>query len=732
MDERANAMHRLLTSNQSDTLRISLIWGVGWVLGISVLFISLSNPDVILGERMRSLYLAVAFYACAFVPWLVDEQQPILSRWLLPLILIVLVVVGITWVNEPGFFALLSVPVMLAQAFAGMPTAVATAGMGTLALLVLPPALAVHLPERTLLLGIAVQWTTVGLMMAVYRPMVEITTWALEHFEQAQALLEESRDRKAELQEARDNLIHANRELLLLNERLHILRQEADAARNAKALFVSKVSHEFRTPLNMIIGLADLLIETPEVYGEKLPESLLDDLKIVQRNCQHLANLVDDVLNLGQIEAGQLALNREWVDLNEDLDTTVMVVQPLIEKKKLSIHINRDLALPLVNCDRMRLRQVLLNLVSNAARFTETGGITLSVGCDHDDVVLSVADTGPGIAPEDSERIFEPFFQGNVTGPLQRGGSGLGLSISRQFVELHKGRIWLESQPGTGTTFFIRLPIAPPDAGGFVPQRWLNEDWVWQQHTSAAPLPRSPYKERVMLVDATGTLTGMMMPLRDDVEFVAVQHLEAARQALEQVPAHVLLANAQNPEQMLTLARIAQTSISDTPVIICSYQAPIKRAQEAGALDYLTKPVKAERLLQSLRGLPEPMRRVMIVDDNHDLQQLLTRILTGYDPDLSIISVTDGREALPEMRRVQPDVVLLDLALPHLDGWQILALKADDPLVRDIPTLIVSAQDVSDQPTRTAQFTVMMQPGVSPSKLLDCALELSRRLLSPS
>jgi hypothetical protein len=163
-----------------------------------------------------------------------DEQQPILSRWLLPLALIVLVVVGITWVNEPGFFALLGVPVMLAQAFAGMPTAVATAGLGTLALLALPPAFAVHLPERTLLLGIAVQWTTVGLMMAVYRPMVEITTWALEHFEQAQALLEESRDRKAELQEARDNLIHANRELLLLNERLQILRQEADAARQRR------------------------------------------------------------------------------------------------------------------------------------------------------------------------------------------------------------------------------------------------------------------------------------------------------------------------------------------------------------------------------------------------------------------------------------------------------------------------------------------------------------------
>jgi CheY-like chemotaxis protein len=379
-------------------------------------------------------------------------------------------------------------------------------------------------------------------------------------------------------------------------------------------------------------------------------------------------------------------------------------------------------------CDRVRIRQVLLNLVSNAVRFTSAGGITVGILREGDDVVLSVSDTGAGIRGEDTERIFEPFFQSSTPGE-SRGGSGLGLSISRQFVELHHGQMWVESALGLGTTFYIRLPITPPRTVDSIAQRWLQENWVWQQRTSPVTLPRSPHKERVMVFDDTGSLAPVIARLRSDLEFVEVRSLDEAEQRLADVPAHVFLANVPTPAHLLTFAESAQKRISDTPIVVCSYQTLLERPLQAGASGYLTKPVVADKLVAALRTLSTPIRKVLIVDDNEDLQRLLARMLRSYDGSLQIATVADGRDALPEIRRLQPDLILLDLALPNLDGWQILEQKAADPAICDITTLIISAQDLAEQPMRSPQFVVGMQGGTAPKQLLESALLLSRVLL---
>ncbi len=182
----------------------------------------------------------------------------------------------------------------------------------------------------------------------------------------------------------------------------------------------------------------------------------------MRRNCEHLASMINDVLDLSQIEAGRLALHKEWVDWHEVIERALVIVRPLLAKKGIALHLSIPDDLPRIYCDRTRIRQVILNLLSNATRFTDEGSITVTVRAESQYVVISVCDTGPGISAEDASRIFEPFQQGSFQQRRDQGGSGLGLSISKQFVELHGGRMWLQSEPGRGSTFSFRIPTSSP------------------------------------------------------------------------------------------------------------------------------------------------------------------------------------------------------------------------------------------------------------------------------
>ena len=264
-------------------------------------------------------------------------------------------------------------------------------------------------------------WATVATVFGIRRPTALVGPMVGRLLPAHPKAAEEVRSRRAEVEQALADLEHANRQLALANERMAVLRAIAEEAQKSKTEFVARVSHEFRTPLNMIIGLVDLLVETPEVYGEALPTAFFEDLKIVHRNCEHLSSMVSDVLDLSQVEAGRVALHQERVNLAELIDGAVAVVASLLERKGLALAVEVPPDLPVIYCDPTRIRQVVLNLVSNAVRFTERGGITIRAAQEGDAVQVSVADTGPGITPEDALRIFEPFCQGNAR-PLARSG----------------------------------------------------------------------------------------------------------------------------------------------------------------------------------------------------------------------------------------------------------------------------------------------------------------------
>ena len=710
-------------------LRISprLVIIVVVILAMAMYVVSDELPD--LSQRFRLQLFAVSVWALSAIAWLLDRWTPAVGRWFVVIMLVAIVWSGNNWMGMPGIWALLAIPTGLAAALIGIPAATATAVGETVLLLLQPQTLAAGVDRAEVGVFVALIWATLVVMVAVYHPVHQVARWSSDYYERARGFLDEARDRRAELEQALEDLSHANRQLGMANERLAHLRFVAEEAEKAKAGFVAKVSHEFRTPLNMIIGLVGLMVENPEVYGQELPTAVSDDLEIVHRNCRHLSSMINDVLDLSQAEAGRLALRREWVDLAEMIRGARAVVQPLLEKKKLDLRVIAPDHLPEVYCDETRIWQVILNLVSNAARFTEEGGITIRVAQQAQRVVVSVTDTGPGILPEDAKRIFEPFCQG--TGNLWRdtGGSGLGLSISKQFIERHGGRIWLESEQGIGSTFSFELPISAPVPHVARPGHWISEKWVWVERSGRPDSPNAPFRPRVVVCDETGGLYPAFKRCSDEVEFVDGRDLATTMQELRQSPAHAVVLNTTLPNGLWSLVERVRQMVPDTPLIGCCVPPRLERTLEAGAGDYLTKPVKRIDLEKAIQGTGEPVKRVLVVDDDADVLALWTRMLHACDSAPEVVTASTGAQALDALRARSPDLMLLDVVMPDMDGWQVLELKNQDETIRGIPVVLVSGQDPMQQPVASPALLATMGEGLSLSTLLRCSLELSALLL---
>ena len=670
-------------------------------------------------------------YGSSLVIWILDRWRPRTSRWFTAIALIAVTHMGILWAGPQDHLSLVAIPIALSAPLIGLPVAAILGAVETLLLILVPEAVAVGADPTDIVVAVVAIWGALGVLYAVYRPRQLVDNWLWAYLQRAQTVVEGERDERAALKQALDDLSHANRQLALSNERIAGLRIMAEEAQKAKSTFVAKVSHEFRTPLNMIIGLVGLMVETPELYGQELPSPVMEDLHIIHRNCRHLSEMINDVLALSQAEAGRLALHREWVDLTEVVDAACDVVRPLLEKKRLDLAVEMPSDLPQVYCDRTRIRQVILNLVSNAARFTEKGGITVQALARSQHIEVNVSDTGPGIAPEDAERIFEPFCQGSGGLWRDKRGTGLGLSISKEFVELHGGRIWLDSRSGVGSTFSFELPISQPLEIGAKPTRWIREDWIWRDRRSKARFPVEHYRPRIVVCDESGDLTAAFARSSDEVEWVGTQDLLQAAYELQQSPAHALVINTPSPGDLWPAVERARQHTQDTPIIGCSVPPRLRPALEAHATDYLVKPVTRADLLAAIRSVDGPVRRVLIVDDDPDVLQLWARMLRLQDPTLEIVTASDGREALAHLRGDPPDLALLDIVLPDMDGWQVLDIKAQEQAISGIPVILVSAQDPTDRPLMSEGLLIAMGDGLTLNRILDLSLGASALMLGP-
>lgn len=698
-------------------LRQETFW---WVLpglygaGFLLLILANTRPDPLQGGLP-----ALLLFLLAFLVWRVRQLHYGAAVWtvITGCLAVNLLLVIHGQLSEALF--LLVLPIGLSAHWLDIKSGVLAAALCTLLLWYGLPTL--HIDPSLGKVTIVGMWGVVALIWLTSYPLLTAIRWYWSSHEQNRVALDQARDRQEQLGRLVADLADANLQLTRLNRVTAAMRQAAEEARSAKEQFVANVSHELRTPLNMIIGFSEMITQTPTLYVATLPPPLLADLDVILRNSRHLSHLIDDVLDLSQIEAGQMALTKEYIALHELVEVALIAVRPLFTAKKLYLQTALPVDLPLLYCDRTRIRQVLLNLLSNAGRFTEAGGVQIRASQEGAYVTVSVADSGPGIPADRVGELFQPFQQLDDALSRRVGGNGLGLSISKRFVELHEGQMWVESTVGVGTIFFFRLPVNlfahhhNQGAAG-----WLNPEWEYRQRTRPSTAPIVTVRPRFVVLDTEERLQRLLRRYLDKVEVVTVHTLPAAIQAVTQTPAHALLINDlawEQPDQ--PLSELAELPYG-TPLLHCALPGSHGVADQWGLADYLVKPVARETLLAALARLSLTSRTVLLVDDEPDALQLYRRMLASTAQPYRVLRASNGQEALEMLTSQRPAALLLDLVMPKLDGFRLLAVKNQDPVLRAIPTIVMTARDPAGQPIVSSTLTVTQRGGLSVTQLLAC------------
>lgn len=560
--------------------------------------------------------------------------------------------------------------------------------------------------------------------------------WALYSFNQARDNLRNAREQQMELKQTQEDLTHAYQELARMTSRLKSLQRMAEESRQAKASFVANVSHELRTPLNMIIGYTEVITRSPGLYGGRLPAALMTDITAIQRNSKHLLNLVNDVLDLSQVESGRMALSCDWTDINELVREAASIVEGLFESKGLYLKLELAPNLPEVYCDRIRIRQVIINILSNAGRFTHEGGVIIKTQAAGEQLQVSITDTGPGIPPEAQKRIFEPFQQLDNSIRRQYDGSGLGLTISKQFIEMHDGKMDLESEPGKGTTFFFTLPLtpavgetdfykSPPVQRSLLP----GDAYGYRLRTRPSKARVPEVIPRLVVYEKDQSMQRMLSRYLTGTEVVSVQSLSELAAAVNHSPAQAIVVNASPQEQLSD--QILSFAPIGTPVISCWLPGEAEAASQLGAVQYLMKPITRDKLLEVLETFPGEVRRILLVDDEPDELHLFARMLESAQKSYQIIQAANGKRALDILRSRPVDIILLDLVMPVFDGYQFLEAKRQDPAIRDIPAIVISSRDPLGEAIASNTVHISHNGGFSTAHLLEL-IQSTTEILMPN
>ena len=653
-----------------------------------------------------------------------------LARWMIVAELLFIVVLGDIWFRLPGFLLLAFFPGvaagMLLTPLAGCTSSVVCVA-AIWGLHRWFPASALRVP---FIVDVALVVVSQLIMLLASHHRLETSRWVLELYQQARTMQADAEDQRIALTRALGDLEQANEQMQRLNQVARGLRETAEDALAAKGRFVANVSHELRTPLNMITGYIDMITEVPEAYGD-VPVSLLADLSVVHRNSTHLSSLIDDVLDLSQIEQDEMALSKERVRFEEILDAAIEAVRPLFRAK--GLYLRKDVAegLPSLFCDRTRMREVVLNILSNAGRFTDEGGVVARVRFRDGALECAISDTGPGISKENLGRLFQPFHQ--VDGSIRRryGGSGLGLAISKRFIELHEGQISVESELGTGTTFCFRLPLGQtirPDTEGWL--RWATPQWEYLQRTRPSAAPSVRARPRYVVVEKGGGLARLLSRYSEDADIVVREALYDGLADVSADPAEALLINTMAVGAMLERLRDVDLPPS-VPVLICSVPGPQQTANSLGVEGYLVKPISRHVLLEALDELHLEGNTVLIIDDEREAVRLFRRILSSSEADYRVLRAYDGVEGLRIMREQRPDVLLVDLSMPGMDGFELLEERGRDAELARIPALVISARDPMGQPIVSRALAVTRGGGLSTHHLL-ATIEGVAQMLTPS
>lgn len=461
-------------------------------------------------------------------------------------------------------------------------------------------------------------------------------------------------------------------------------RQLAEEANRLKSRFLSMVSHELRTPLSLIVGLSEMVLR--EQSG--LSGATQRDLRQINASAQHLSRLISDVLDLASSEAGQLRILCEPLDLAEVLRVAAKIGEQLAREKGLTWQADLPRQGPWVLGDRTRLRQVTLNLISNAVKFTPQGQVMLTVTVTDQQAMVSISDTGIGISPAERDTIFHEFQRSERSIQSGYGGLGLGLTISKQLIEQHGGSIGLRSPGdlGSGSTFFFSLPIISAAA--------LKSDL-------STPLVAQGNSVMVLSegVDTTEQLCTYLRERGFDIQVCGVdQDPEWLSSVIASRPAALILGERLAAREGWAIIGMLKRQPATENIPVLAYSLDIEHDQgELLELNYLHKPLRPEQLAKELArycGMGDNQQTVLVVDDDPAILDMHCRLVerTGCQT----VTARNGREALAVLEHTRPDLILLDLMMPEMDGFAVLDVLREREATRDIPVIILTARMLSE------------------------------------
>ncbi len=499
-------------------------------------------------------------------------------------------------------------------------------------------------------------------------------------------------------------------------------RREAEEANRAKSEFLANMSHELRTPLNAIIGFAELLRDG--ICGE-LNDDQMSSIIDIYGSGRHLLQMINDILDLSKVEAGKMEIQPEEFPLYTAMDDVQSIIKDMANRKQLNLSIAISEDLPDVYADQVKFKQIMYNLLSNAVKFTPEGGnITIDASFDDDQFLISVTDTGIGIDPEDQETIFDEFRQLDSSRTRQHEGTGLGLALTKRLVELHGGKIWVESEgSGMGSKFSFILPARKPEI-----------------------------ESRPSTAQVSGTLTGKtILVIEDNIQaaqllciylaeagyntVVATDGDRAVEMAREVKPfaitLDIMLPKKDGWQVMQELKTLQDTR--DIPVIIISVVDDINFGFSMGAMGYLVKPIDRDQLVYALGNLELTAKtkddaiRVLIIDDRTEDLRLMKTILhnEGFD----VLLASDGAEGVTRAIKERPDLIILDLLMPGMSGFDVIKSLQEHPEARNIPIIICTVKELTAQDSEilNSQAKAIVQKGEdAKTRLLEAIRKIER------